>query len=40
MLDDLQPCTIIPLLSLEAVRALSGNDLGENILFQITDVGI
>lgn len=40
ILDDLQSCTIIPLLSLEAVQAFLGYDLGENILFQITEVGI
>jgi hypothetical protein len=40
ILDDLQSCTIVPLLSLEAVQSLSGDDLCENILFQITEVGI
>ena len=45
ILDDMQSCTIVPfseddLVSLEAVRAHSGNDLGKNILIQITEVGI
>ena len=45
ILDDMQSCTIVPfseddLVSLEAVRAHSGNDLSENILIQITEVGI